>query len=525
MPPPILSLDPYTGSWTKTEAAHLLRRTTYSYDKDQIQQLATDGLVAALDTLLEIKDLPNPPLNFGFIDSVSEGETWINNPVNLLNLQNRLQSLAGWTIEQMLETPLNIREKMVLFWHNHFAIGGINEPAFLYKYSNTLRTYTLGNFRELTKAITIDPLMLRYLNGNQNSVDAPNENYARELLELFTIGKGPIAGPGDYTNYTEQDIAEIARILTGWIDVGYQGSFGLLPDVVFFQNRHDTGQKQLSERFDNELITNMGDNEYAHLIDIIFQKLETARFICRKLYRWFVYHKIDEDIEQQIIEPLAQQLYDDDYEILPILKVLLSSEHFYDSEMSGCLIKNPYEHILPMFSVFELPASTTLNSQYQKNIVVFGAATLMEMTYYNIPQVAGWKAYYQTPVYNRYWINNVTLTLRSTVVDVALITGFNAGGENVKIDLFKLVDQLPNPRSADNLIVDSAKLLFTHSLTQDQIDNLREALIPGLPPFEWTVEYDAYLADPTNPITKTVVNLRLLALFRAMLNMAEYQLF
>ncbi|MBK8372664.1 MAG: DUF1800 family protein [Saprospiraceae bacterium] len=138
----------------------------------------------------------------------------------------------------MLKNNPHIREKMTLFWHNHFVIADINEPRVLYNYIVKLRRLSLANFKEMAKEITVDNGMLEYLNGRDNTREAPNENYARELLELFTLGKGNSVGNGDYTTYTETDIKEIARVLTGWIDVN------TLPIRSEFRAaRHDTGTK------------------------------------------------------------------------------------------------------------------------------------------------------------------------------------------------------------------------------------------------------------------------------------------
>ena len=137
-----------------------------------------------------------------------------------------------------------------------------------------------GNFRELTKQITVNAAMLHFLNGNKNEVNSPNENYARELLELFTIGKGDLVGPGDYTNYTEQDIAAFAKALTGWT-AWTDGN-----DPAEFErwwSSHDTSTKQLSHRFGSQTIENAGAEEYKRVVDIIFEKDEVAYHICRRL--------------------------------------------------------------------------------------------------------------------------------------------------------------------------------------------------------------------------------------------------
>ena len=155
--------------------------------------------------------------------------------------------------------------------------------------------------------------MLLYLNGNENTKEAPNENYARELLELFTIGKGEVAGPGDYTTFTEQDVQSMARVLTGWtINLL---AIGTKLESIFLAPRHDTGSKQLSSRFNDEIIENAGDQEYSNLIDVIFEQDEVSKFICRKIYRYFINHEIDDEIEANIIEPMAQIIRDDNYEV------------------------------------------------------------------------------------------------------------------------------------------------------------------------------------------------------------------
>ena len=330
-------LETYSGPWTYQQAAHLLRRTTYGPNLARIQWAESQGLSATLDKLFEALPLPDPPVNAYYEDDpdVPVGATWINAPYTQSIFQDqsryRFRSMKSWTLGLMWEEGISIREKMTLFWHNHFPVNEVEDTKYMYRYGNMLRTYALGNFRELTKAVTIDPAMLRFLNGSQNKKGSPNENYARELLELFTVGKGPLAGPGDYTNYNEHDIQEIARVLTGWRDYGLNlastdGDFG----AEFVPSNHDTDPKVLSFHFNNAVINDMGDQEYAHLIDIIFEQDEVARFICRKLYRWFVFHEIDEDIEANVIQPMAQILLDHDFEIQPAVRALLESAHFYD---------------------------------------------------------------------------------------------------------------------------------------------------------------------------------------------------
>lgn len=522
------SLDPYSGPWEYEQAAHLLRRTIYGPTYAQIKDAAQSGMETVVAQLLTTQPMPAPPVNYDNDEdpNVAIGETWIDAPYSLtVNLSNyRYRSLAGWTTSLMLGQGLSIREKMTLFWHNHFVTADINDPKFVYKYITLLRENAIGNFKELVKKITIDPAMLRYLNGNENTKTAPNENYARELLELFTLGKGELAGPGDYTTFTEDDVAAIARVLTGWRDLGFNTLEFNPVDSVFIPNRHDTDPKQLSYRFDNVIINNNNEQEYADLIDIIFQKEEVSKFICRKLYRWFVYYKIDENIEQNVIVPMAQILVNNDFEIAPVLEVLLKSEHFYDPENYGCMIKNPMDFSMALLNQFEVQIPNDLELKYRAWLAILNIPTLLQMQYYNPPSVAGWQAYYQEPSYYQIWANSVTLPFRAQFVGLMLTAGINIPGDNPVIDVLAFLDTIDDPYDVNNVIDEFIKILFSKDIAQNQKAYLKEVLIPGLPDFEWNVEYTEYASDPGNQTVANSIKNKLTALLFAMLTMPEYHL-
>ena len=342
--------------------------------------------------------------------------------VNVLNA--RAQSLRSWKMESIFKEGLSIYEKMTLFWNNHFSVVPENPP--LHFLNNiTLMENALGNFRDLVKKMTIDPAMLIFLNGNENTAKAPNENFARELFELFTIGKGDQVSPGDYSNYTETDIREAARVLTGWI-INFphlvendQSMIELSTDALihFNTNTHDAGDKHFSARFNKQIISNSGPGEYLALIDMIFSQPECARFICRKLYRWFVYYDISGEVEDRIIEPLATLLVDNDYEINPVLTVLLKSEHFFESMHFGGMIKNPYDFLATMMKPFQVQKNEP-DDPYLKFLFyldIYHLAVGQQMAYFTPPSVAGWKAYYQAPLFYRTWINASTLNLRMAI--------------------------------------------------------------------------------------------------------------
>ena len=525
-------LAPYTGPWGFEQAAHLLRRTTMGPNYAMLKEAETLGLDATVSNLLADAPLPDPPLNPNYENdpNVPIGETWIDAPysatVNFVGY--RIQSLYAWAMGLMLSEGMSIREKMTLFWHNHFVVElqVVTDPKFIYRYVTTLRQGSVGNFRQLVKDITIDPSMLRYLNGNQNAKWAPNENYARELLELFTIGKGPQVAPGDYTNYTEQDVMEIAKVLTGWRDVGYRTN-DPAEEVgsLFVPNRHDTSTKQLSYRFDDITISDAGENEYENLVDIIFQQDEVARFICRKLYRWFVYYVIDAQVEADVIEPMAQVLIDNDYEIYPVLEALFKSEHFFDMLNVGPMIKNPVDFMLTATKTVDMEVPDDLFGQYRSWLKLAEPLVLLQMQVFNPPGVAGWSAYYQEPLFYRQWINSVTLPYRMIITDALSTVGYNIGaGITLKIDVLGLVASLDDPMDPNHLIEEFTKILFPQPITENQLGFLKEVLIPGLPDFEWTLEYSNYLSDPTNPVYAAAVDLKLRLLLKAMLNMPEFYL-
>ena len=525
-------LSPYAGPWDAAAATHLLRRACFGPTPQEVTQAVGLGLEGTLDALFAAQPMPDPPINYFNANDVNVpiGQTWIEAPytAGLPERPSRMASLNAWTVGLLLRSGMNLREKMTLFWHNHFvtARAELNDPKYQYVYISLLREFATGNFRELTKRITVDPSMLIYLNGNLSTKNNPNENYARELLELFTIGKGPQAGPGDYTNYTEDDVLAMARVLTGWITTG----FGTLnPDIPvgseFRITRHAIGSKTLSHRFGKHVITNLGDQEYAHLIDIIFGKPECARFIARKLYRWFAYYEIDAAVEAEVIEPMAQLILQHDYEIAPALRALLASEHFYSDCLRGVMIKHPVDFTISLLRQGGWVAPGILTNQYRYWSAIFPAFTLLQMEYFNPPGVAGWKAWYQDPAWYQSWINSVTLPLRSSLVKLVVVNGIKVGVQPpVPIPVLDWVKKLPDPTQPDEVIEGFVQWLFPKPVSEAKKAYLKEVLLPGLPDYEWTVEYLDHLANPGNTDLANAVANKLRNLVSTMMQMPEYQL-
>ena len=464
------------------------------------------------------------PINFYFTldPEVPVGETWIGKKSDATIsglVQSRNASLSAWIINFMVEKRIDISEKMMLFWHNHLVISDLNSPEAKYSYITTLRKYALGNFKELIKEITIDPAMLEYLNGNENTAQAPNENYARELLELFTIGKGILAAPNDYTNYTETDIREIARCLSGWtIDrINNKGSFK--------SSRHDKGIKTLSYRFNNTVISNSEENEYKKVIDVVFQQDEVARFLCRQIYIWFVNSQITAEIEQNVINPLAQILINNDYVVAPVLRALLTSQHFYEECNKGIMIKNPVDFVMSIVKTASFPIPDDIIQLYGfSNYINQNYFRKMEQAYFALPSVAGWKAYYQEPVFYKYWLSSVSLPQRNKFVN-DVIKKIKIGNQKYGIDLLNLVSQFDNPADPVKLIKSVTDLFLPYDLSEEQYDYLKsDVLLPGLQDYVWTKEYNEYLQNVQDETLKETVNKRLQSLFLVIFNLPENQL-
>ena len=316
---PSLSTSKYTGVWDKNAAAHLLRRTTIGPTRDQIEAATNAGLDDTVDLLLSADNLDlSEPINYRYDDdpNVRLGSSWVNAEYTSGKDYQRRRSYNAWEVGNMINHANSINAKITLFWFNHFVTESVvvGDARAFYKYIKIFRQKGLRNFRDLVEEVTVSVAMLIYLNGNVNKNTAPNENFARELLELFTIGKGDLIEAGNYTNYTESDIIAASRVLTGFTTTKKP-----IDKVEYVSSRHDKSSKQFSDAFANTIIENQEENEYKSLIDMILNQKETARFITRKMYRWFLYYDISPEVEENVIEPLADIFYESDYELKPLL--------------------------------------------------------------------------------------------------------------------------------------------------------------------------------------------------------------
>lgn len=271
-------------------------------------------------------------------------------------------------IDKMANDTAQLREKMTLFWHGHFAC---RTPVALFclNQNNTIRKHALGNFRELLLQISKDPAMLQFLNNQQNRKASPNENFAREVMELFTLGRG---------NYEENDIKEAARAFTGW-------GFNKDGEFTFRKRFHDYDVKTIFGK--------SGNYTGEDVIDLILEKKRTAEFIVEKIYRYFV----NEIPDNEIIRTLAVEFYSSDYDIESLMKSIFTSDWFYENENIGSLIKSPVELIVSM------SRSLDVTFKNPKSLIAIQKA-LGQILFYP-PNVSGWAG-------GKNWIDTSSLVHR-----------------------------------------------------------------------------------------------------------------
>jgi uncharacterized protein (DUF1800 family) len=372
-----------TTPLTTEDARHLLNRSGFAASPAQIE--AFKGLTRAqaaeqiLTTAREVAVTPPP--------------AWVKEPIvpasklrdmppedreaeRRLNVERALD-LREWWFREMLATPSPITEKMTLFWHNHFATSQqkVRYTKLMYDQHVLLRKYALGNFGVLLHQIARDPAMLIYLDNANSRREQPNENFAREVMELFTLGEG---------NYTEQDIKQMARAFTGWSIDRETGEF------MFRRGIHDAGEKQIFGK--------RGNFEADQALDLLLKRPETAQFITRKLWKEFVSPTPDE----AEVNRLAAVFRDSGYNTSKLMRAMLSSDAFYAPENRASLIKSPVEFVVGTLKQFEI------EPRNMRPFVL--TAALLGQNVFTPPNVKGWPG-------GEAWVNSASLLGRKQFVD------------------------------------------------------------------------------------------------------------
>lgn len=596
-----MPLTPLTETLGLKRAAHLLRRATFGASKAQIDEYANYTPQQALNALYG-SNLPDPVLP---IDTET-GAEWISGVSDANSGDSELQEFfKQWLIGQYLGNGIDdsvklaytSREKITLFYHTYFTTmqSKVDDSRALYFQNALFRLFALDkndidkeitnpdtglpepatlqlNIKELTKRICIDNAMLIFLDGRLNVKGSPNENYAREMLELYTIGRGlegtlpNTPAQGDYLNFKEQDVRAAANVLTGFdFDDTFQNidqltglPYGVIKGgSIATSHETDDSLKEFSEYFDSTIISadpallNGGLpteesvlDEISKMVELIYSKEETAKHLCRKLYRFFVYYNITEEIDTTIISDMAQTLISNDYKIQLVLEELLQSTHFYDAvsgvedDKYGGIIKSPLDLVLGTMNFFEysLPEyETDTTNFYNEASQLLNYMGGMGMNFYEPFEVAGYVAYHQFPVYNRNWISTNYLTLRYSFIRELL--EINEERISVNIYNYVLANFNANASNAKQFIIDVAPYLFPLAdnldydvdggeLTKERMKYFLQAFL-GFTDYDAeadmaATEWQALYSDPNNYLE---IGEYLKRLFNAMMQSPEYQLF
>ncbi|MEL6649996.1 MAG: DUF1800 family protein [Bacteroidota bacterium] len=519
------SLSPKTGLLGNRLAAHLLRRTSYVYTKERIDAFAQMTANQAVTQLLQASP---PPILTG--------------PPNV----NKANNISWWMYEALNDPSINHR--MAFFLHTLFVADFMAMQGFNLQHLRLLNLYATGNVQEFAKKMSVDNRMVRYLDATFSTVGNPNENYAREFLELFSIGKGPQLGTGDYTHYTETDVQQAARIFTGFRTDSTMSNIDPdtgLPRANAIYADHDTGDKTFTGKFQNQVVTGAIDandmyREVNEFVDMVFDQDETARYICRKLYRYFVNANITPEIEADIIVPLGQTLKNANYELAAALQQLLESSHFYDEddsdssdEIVGSIFRSPLELVLQTLSFFKVPIPDPISetNNHYKNFFQNSVQNIMFKKAGFFPfepsSVAGYQAYHQQPDYYRNWLTASTMIARYKLPEM-LLTGTrvltNGGLGGVILDPVSYVENpnhISDPENASVLVTELLTHLLPEFPSTERFDYfLSTVFLNGLSPLNWKFEWQAYQqsADPSD------VNIPLSRLITGIMHSPEYQL-
>ncbi len=459
------ALQPYEPTsddpFDAVKAAHLLNRAGFGGTPDEIAQVMEMGPTKAVDWLIDFPDAPveeqsqtdvpdmssieGYPKTFADRRKMFLGKTPEERQMLLQKLMasNReaVGATIGWWLKRMAQGPYPLQEKLTLFWHGHFTTSARDERSAMamWQQNEMLRRNAAGNFRQFVRQVSRDPAMLDYLNNQQNRKAKPNENYARELMELFTLGIG---------NYTEQDIKEAARAFTGWAHDG--------DEYIFRKFDHDEGIKTFFGKRGNF----NGDD----VIEIILQNPACAPYIAQRLYTFFVAEQADEEICQGLGSVLKESKWD----LRPVIYTMLTSRAFYDSKVIGSQIKSPVQLVIGTVRLLDLDAPDI--RQLYGPLDQMGQVPLMP------PNVKGWPG-------GRQWINTNTLFVRyNTCVYLAGGGRPVGGGEPRAINLRRQPrGKSPNFQPQSRGTVDEVVDEWVMRLIQRPIsDERRQVLIDAL---------------------------------------------
>ncbi len=536
------SLEPKTDLLGKHLAAHLLRRATFGPNRQEIDAFAEKTPTEAVDELFSFPPLPDHPVD------PQTGETWVISGRTGANSDDTdlHEIVNAWWMHQVLNPtlPISAFTKVHFFLHTSFSTSW-QEIKFSENHYYTLRLlmhYVSGSYKDLAFKICLDGGMNEYLDIGESKRGNPNENFAREFFELFTIGKGPQIAEDNYTNFTEDDIRAAARLLTGFrLNTQWDDPLNLdpetgMPRAVISVDRHDLEPKEFSSIYDSKIILGRDTEEgmleeLQEFVDMIFEKNATAISISKRIYRFFVRTEISDEVMGDIIIPMANILRTNDYNILAPIKRLLSSKHFYDEdnantddEIVGALIKSPLELQIGTVRFLKVIVPDPTVDAFESYVSFYksGLIKLLSNACFDLfapPDVAGYEPVFQPPEYNRLWISAKSIPARYS------LTGRHVDGDELlSVDILAFVMDKenisdfegpdpagvpgphPGPRIGSHLVQELVDYLLPMPIDNERFSYfLNELLLDNLSEMNWMNEFDLYNTGGDDSVVRELI--------------------
>ena len=476
----MINLTPYSPSknkpWTAKQINLVLRRLGFGCSLSDIDL----HLNSTPESLID--DIVDGASNME-VTTAPEWSQWDNKQFNK-SVNNKNYYHTIWQRQAFKDIINNgFRERLTLFWSNHFVVEykDVNQPAYLYQYYALIQSHALGNFKTFVSEMGLAPAMLRYLNGFENKKNSPNENYARELYELFTLGEG--------NGYIQEDITETARALTG-----YNRFKTYLGVIEFNENSFDKGSKTIFGR--------SGNWGYNDVIDILFEEKKDliANFICNKIYRYFV----SPQLNSSIVSAMAETFKQNEFELKPVLKQLFKSEHFFDSVNSNVIIKSPIDLMLGLHHSlsFEYKDNVDLELNFRNKCREMGQEVFSPV------DVAGWQG-------NHDWINSETLPKRWEFADYLLIKYWQKNKNQFKTFIQSLVGR---DQTDLRVIVTQLKdfMFCPYEIKEEEMTDAIKTFMGEVP--------ESYFEDGTWSLNSNSVPKQVYDLMRFFITLPEFQL-
>ena len=546
-------LEAYTGTWGAAQKKHLLNRVLTGYGSRHLLDLNNLSLQKSLDLIFTPEKQPSVPVNDYDHEITKEetekqghvyiepGKEYVFAPEPNGSPWPRHQSHDAWLFRNMVQQSTSVHWRMVFFLHNLLAAGK-GSVKMLYQHYMTLFNTSFESYKTTIYKITLDPTMLDYLNLQHSQKNKPDENYARELQELFTVGKGP------NSQFTEQDVGEMARLLVGWQfnNDSKNKMTGPITNIFNAWN-HDTSDKQFSAFYGNRLIKGRngqdGKKELDEAIDMLFSTNECALYLSRRLYQFFCYPMINDTVEKNVIVPMAELFRKNNYELKVPLRALLGSAHFYDNSFYNSMIKSPLEFMFGFYKEFEMNLfnnttggdipkrfSDPLTANFYKFKNLQWEMSNIGLNYTDPPSVSGWPAYYQEPVFDLFWINSDTIAKRSNIGNsiarwgAGIGSGDTKGWINLQLDKIKFVSSLKSPENIDLVIDETVERLMSAPISDKAKARIKASVLGGNAPSYYTQLYQSHMSKQTEE-TRSILSNRLENLFGALFQMGEIHLF